>query len=238
MAKNAMAKKKKKRKEHLPSAVAEVKAEVTKADEASRRHRDVEAEEAAPDQRRYARFAVEGRTKGQVDASCDALILNISLGGALIEHSHVVRPGTISTLDLDFGGDTLRLDCRVVRSVVHREEVLPYGGRDLVYHTGLAFIDVTDETRQRIGDYIHSILEQGKATPTDGDSTHRSPTDGDRAISLKETYGDHDGSSRPVKYEVVIRLDNGDHIEGRFADKDNAVQFLYTYRPPRLKPGQ
>lgn len=260
-----MRKRKKRRKgqEDLPPAGGEVEAGVTAADEASPLQSEVMPEKAAPDERRYARFSVEGRTKGQVAAFCDALILNISLGGALIEHTHVVRPGTLSTLDLDLLGDTMRLTCRVVRSVVHRQEMRPYGGRELIYHTGLEFLNVTEEAQQRIGDYIQSILEQGKAMPTDGRSVPRRyicekckgsyevgdsevrpvsigpqerPFDVEQAFSLNETYSDHSFLNPVLKYEVGIRYDNGDRIEGRFADKENAIQFLRTYQPPGFKP--
>ena len=260
-----MAKRKKRRKsqEDLAPAGGEVKVDVTAADEGSPLQSEVVAEGSTPDLRRYARFSVEGRTKGQVAAFCDALILNISLGGALIEHTQVVRPGTLSTLDLDLLGHTLMLTCRVVRSVVHRQEIQPYGGRELIYHTGLEFLNVSDDTRQRIGDYIHSVLEEGKAMPTDGRSVPRGyicekckksfemgdsevrpvaiepqelSSDVEQAFSLNETYSDHSFLNPVLKYEVGIRYDNGDRIEGRFADKDNAIQFLRTYQPPGLKP--
>lgn len=260
-----MAKRKKRRKgrEDLSSDGGEVKVDMTAADEASSPQSEVVAEKGVSDQRRYARFAVEGRTKGQVAAFCDALILNISLGGALIEHTQVVRPGTLSTLDLDLLGHTLTLTCRVVRSVVHRQEVQPYGGRELIYHTGLEFLNVTDEVQQRIGDYIQSILEQGKTMPTDGRSVSRGyicekckksfevgdsevrplsiepqerPSNLEQAFSPNETYSGHSFLNPVLKYEVGIRYDNGDRIEGRFTDKDNAIEFLRTYRPPGVKP--
>ncbi|MFQ5656990.1 MAG: PilZ domain-containing protein, partial [Candidatus Methylomirabilales bacterium] len=124
-------------------------------------HFTVEDEESqtGPDRRQYARFTVGGRTKGRVTASSDALVLDISLGGAKIEHAQVVRPGTLSFLDLELQGKKVRLRCRVIRSVVHRAEVQPDGERELVYHTGLQFIDPSDELRQLIGDYIQSVIK-------------------------------------------------------------------------------
>ncbi|MFQ5847232.1 MAG: PilZ domain-containing protein [Candidatus Methylomirabilales bacterium] len=112
--------------------------------------------------RQYARFAVEGRTKGRVIAVCDALILDISIGGSLIEHSHVVRPGTISSLDLDLLGKRVSVRCRVARSIVHRSEVQPDGERELIFHTGLEFLETSDETRGLIGEYIQSIVCDGR----------------------------------------------------------------------------
>lgn len=119
------------------------------------------AKRAAQDRRQYARFVVGGRTKGRVTAIYDAQILDISPGGSLIEHSQVVRPGTLSCLDLDLLGKRMSLKCRVARSVVHRTEIQPDGDKELIYHTGLEFLDRSDETRKMIIDYIQSIIEDG-----------------------------------------------------------------------------
>ncbi|MFQ5960191.1 MAG: PilZ domain-containing protein [Candidatus Methylomirabilales bacterium] len=119
------------------------------------------AERAARDRRQHARFVVGGRTKGRVTAIYDARILDISPGGSLIEHSQVVRPGTLSCLDLELLGKRMSLKCRVARSVVHRSEVQPDGDNELIYHTGLEFLDRSDETRKLIIDYIQSIIEDG-----------------------------------------------------------------------------
>ncbi len=112
--------------------------------------------------RQYARFVVGGKTRGRVTAVCDAVILNISVGGSLIEHSNVVRPGTISLLDLDLLGKRLSLKCRVARSVVARTETQPDGERELIFHTGLEFLGLSDETRKVISHYIQSIICDGK----------------------------------------------------------------------------
>lgn len=115
----------------------------------------------AADRRQHARFVVGGRTKGRVTAIYDARILDISPGGSLIEHADVVRPGTLSSLDLDLLGKRMSLKCRVARSVVHRSEVQPDGDRQLIYRTGLEFLDRSDETRKMIIDYIQSVIEDG-----------------------------------------------------------------------------
>lgn len=45
--------------------------------------------------RRHPRFEVEGRIKGRVTGLHDASLVNISLGGVLVEHIQVVQPGTV-----------------------------------------------------------------------------------------------------------------------------------------------
>jgi hypothetical protein len=110
--------------------------------------------------RQYARFFVGGKAKGRVTAIYDAVVLNLSVGGSLIEHAHVVRPGTLSSLDLDLFGKRLRLKCRVARSVVHGSNVLPTGERELIYRTGLEFLELSEATRQMIGRYIQSMAKE------------------------------------------------------------------------------
>lgn len=107
--------------------------------------------------RQFARFFVGGKAKGRVTAIYDAVVLNLSIGGSLIEHAHVVRPGTLSSLDLDLFGKRLRVKCRVARSVVHGSHVLPTGERELIYRTGLEFLELSETTRQMIGRYIQSM---------------------------------------------------------------------------------
>lgn len=114
--------------------------------------------DAQQDRRKHPRVRVAGKTKGRVTAIYDAILLDISLGGALVEHSEPVRPGTLSSLDLDLQGMRVRLRCRVVRSRVSRPEMQPDGERALIYHTGLEFIDPSDETRQALNDFIQSMI--------------------------------------------------------------------------------
>lgn len=142
--------------------IIEHEAPVIAQDEASLPIREVaEEEEETLGRRKHARFAVKGGAKGRVAVVWDAVLLNISLGGALIEHANVVRPGTPSSLELELQGQKIRLRCRVARSVAERIHVQPDGERELVYQTGLQFVDPSDETLQVLGDYIDAL---GKGT--------------------------------------------------------------------------
>ncbi|MFQ5803828.1 MAG: PilZ domain-containing protein [Candidatus Methylomirabilales bacterium] len=119
------------------------------------------------ERRHFPRVIVGCRTKGRVTAIYDASLVDISHGGVLIEHVQVVRPGTISSLDLDLYGKRLNLRCRVARSVVHRTEIQPDGEQTLIYHTGMEFVDLPEETRQVICHYIQSIIEDGNGAGDD-----------------------------------------------------------------------
>ena len=118
------------------------------------------------DKRSCPRVMVGGETKGRVSSSDDALLLNISLGGVLIEHVQPLRPGTLTPLDVELQGNRLKVQCRVVRSVVHRIGLQPDGERALIYHTGLAFVDLSDDARQVISQYVHSMSQDGSESGT------------------------------------------------------------------------
>ncbi|HET7854569.1 MAG TPA: PilZ domain-containing protein [Candidatus Methylomirabilis sp.] len=142
------------RAQEAAEAPPEVETVLTPEEEAALRDQE------AATRRQYARFRVGGKTKGRVTAIYDAVVVNISIGGSLIEHAHVVRPGTLSSLDLDILGKRLRLKCRVARSVVHGSQVLPTGERELIYRTGLEFLEMSDAIRQMIGRYIQSMVNE------------------------------------------------------------------------------
>jgi hypothetical protein len=68
----------------------------------------------AADRRQNVRFFVAEKTKGRVTSAYEALLMNISRRGALIEHDDVVRPGCTSSLELELNGSRVKLKSRVV----------------------------------------------------------------------------------------------------------------------------
>jgi len=119
----------------------------------------VAAHRSGSDRRRYPRFVIGGRAKGRVTSVYEASLLDISLGGVLIEHAQIVRPGTLSYLILRLKGREMSLRCRVIRSMVHRLEAASAGERLLIYQTGLEFVEPSGETQQLLSDYIASTTE-------------------------------------------------------------------------------
>lgn len=107
------------------------------------------------DRRRYARWAVGGQLEGRITATRKrAHVVDISRGGALIEHVNIVSPQTISFVTLFFPGNDLRLKCRAVRSQARRYEVRPNGERGWVYRTGLQFLEVPGASPRVIEQYL------------------------------------------------------------------------------------
>lgn len=99
------------------------------------------------DRRRYPRLVANDTTKGRLRGIGETPILNISLQGTQIEHAEIIRPGTVLDLVLPLAGREMRLRCRVVWSAIHRAEMRPDGEQELIFRTGLAFLDLSEKTR-------------------------------------------------------------------------------------------
>ncbi len=117
-------------------------------------------EQAKRDRRTHVRWVVGGRAAGRISAIHEATIIDISLGGALIEHTSMVSVGTTSPLILTIHGREVILKCRVVRSAVHRFEVRPDGERELIRRTGVEFLDISEDVQHLLGEYITSLREE------------------------------------------------------------------------------
>jgi hypothetical protein len=112
--------------------------------------------QAEPDRRFHARWEVPG-TETWIGPHYEASLLNISKGGALVEHSHRVRPGTVLLLTLSVPEHKITLRCRVVRSSEHRYEVRPTGEREHVYRTGLQFLGIPEDSLLLLEKYVGSL---------------------------------------------------------------------------------
>ncbi len=87
-------------------------------------------------------------TKGRINGIGEVSVLNLSLGGALIEHAEVIRPDTIHHLVLTLAGRQTRVRCRVIWSAIYRAEVQPDGEQELIFRTGVEFLGSSDETQR------------------------------------------------------------------------------------------
>ena len=56
------------------------------------------------------------------------------------------------------------------------------------------------------------------------------------AISFVENYDETAPAGPLVKYEVLIRYDNGDKIDGEFQDKAATIEFLEAYQNGNWTP--
>lgn len=114
-------------------------------------------------QRRHRRWRVWG-PEGRIAPNHGASFLNISQGGALIEHLHPVQPGSLVVLTILVDEREVRLKCRVVRSEVQSYEVWPKRKKVFVHRTGLEFLGLSETSMGLISKYIDSLREEDKAT--------------------------------------------------------------------------
>lgn len=94
------------------------------------------------ERRRYPRWVIAGRFVARLTPIHDAILIDLSPTGALVEHLDRVPPGTTVFLTLSFlenGKKKMGLRCKVVRSTAHRSEVGSNGQRDVIYRSGLEF---------------------------------------------------------------------------------------------------
>jgi hypothetical protein len=86
----------------------------------------------------------------------NALILDIGIGGAFLEHYGVVAPGYQFSLRFRWQGEDIDLLCEVARTEIVRE---PAGdGKSTVSHTGLRFVTLTEESTARLQDLIATFV--------------------------------------------------------------------------------
>jgi hypothetical protein len=111
-------------------------------------------EQAKSDRRRLPRWRGSGWLSGWIGDATKVSVVDISMGGVLIEHSDIFPPCTVCILTLSLCGARVSVKCRVVRSVPYRYEDSSIGERNYVYRTGLALVDVSEASEQLIGEYI------------------------------------------------------------------------------------
>lgn len=112
------------------------------------------------DNQRHPRWRVGERVEGWVSPNHKVSLLDLSLGGTLIEHSSLLLPGTLAFLTLSLPEQDVSLPCRVVRSMSHRFEVYPSGEQSRTYRTGLKFLALSEESQRLLTQYIDLVTER------------------------------------------------------------------------------
>lgn len=88
--------------------------------------------------------------------TANALILDIGIAGAFLEHFGTVEAGEHFPLTFRWQGEDVTFQCEAVRSIVVR---LPAGdGKSIASHTGVRFIEGSAEGRLRLQDLITTFV--------------------------------------------------------------------------------
>ncbi len=93
------------------------------------------------ERRRAVRHPVPGRVEGTVTAEIATALVDVSATGALVEHLHVMRPGYQYRVRFVAPETAVDLTCRAVHSFIVRTQPPGEEEAELVYRTGLEFIE-------------------------------------------------------------------------------------------------
>ncbi len=86
-----------------------------------------------------------------------------------------------------------------------------------------------DNLEKAVSRFIESI----SVLPLHGASSTLSSVE--QAIDFIESYQTKNGDLPILKYEIIVRYNNKDKVEGIFNSKDSAIEFLESYAAPKPK---
>jgi hypothetical protein len=107
------------------------------------------------DRREFQRLKLSKPILGTIRSE-NALILDVGLAGAFLEHYGTAEPGERFTLSFRWQGQDVQFGCEVARSTVVRD---PGGdGKSLVSHTGVKFVQAFGDADQQLQDLITTFV--------------------------------------------------------------------------------
>jgi hypothetical protein len=108
----------------------------------------------ASDRREFHRLHLAKPILGLLDGQ-NALILDIGVGGAFIEHYGTLTTGAPFQLSFRWKGEDVEFECEAARS----EAVRTGGdGLSIVSHTGARFVDASAESTARLNDMMATFV--------------------------------------------------------------------------------
>ncbi|NWF52403.1 MAG: PilZ domain-containing protein [Nitrospirae bacterium] len=107
------------------------------------------------ERRRYKRFKIEGMgIDGKMLFAKNVKILDMSVGGMLVETDKRLNPGSEHILKLKYKDKSIPIKSVVVWCLLGKSEKNPSGEVIPIYHAGMEFVNVTDEMRRKIARFI------------------------------------------------------------------------------------
>ena len=124
------------------------------------------------DRREFQRLKLSKPILAQIDDD-NALILDIGMAGAFLEHYGVVEPGERFRLKFRWQSEEIELLSEVVRTIVVRK---PAGdGQSSVSHSGVQFVEQSEQSAARLHDlmssFVGKVLEAQRANAAGDEST-------------------------------------------------------------------
>ena len=106
--------------------------------------------------RRYARLTLKEPMRDPRSEQHEVRILELSLGGARVEHTTILRPGGAHRLHLPLGNRPVAIQCLVVWSEAKGRAKGEPRGAALRFHSGLEFRNLTPEVQALLTAYLQA----------------------------------------------------------------------------------
>lgn len=104
--------------------------------------------------RKHARITFSEPVTGAVTSSHDVHILDLSLGGARVEHTIILRPGNSCYLRLPLDERSLTVNCRIMWSRAVGRTPGEQSGTGLLFQSGVQFGSLSREAQATLEAYL------------------------------------------------------------------------------------
>jgi len=107
-----------------------------------------------PVRRKHARLTFSEPVAGAVTSSHDVHVLDLSLEGARVEHTIILRPGSSCYLRLPLDERVVTVNCRVVWSRAVGRAPGEQSGTGLLFQSGVEFGSLSREAQAVLQGYL------------------------------------------------------------------------------------
>jgi len=114
----------------------------------------------ASERRRADRVRLPSRSPAQLQL-LDVILIDLSMSGALIEHTQPVRPGEIYHFSFAVDGHQVQVLARAMRVFASHRVAVTGGERQVVYRSGVEFVGVEKAVADVISSYIGELQHRG-----------------------------------------------------------------------------
>jgi hypothetical protein len=125
------------------------------------------------DRRQFQRLKLARPILATVDGA-NALLLDVGIAGAFVEHQGRRQPGAHFTLSFRWQGEELQFECEVVRTKIVKPSA---DSTAVIAHSGVRFVDASadanDKLRKMMATFVGRVLDAQRANAS-GD--HKSET--------------------------------------------------------------
>ena len=112
------------------------------------------------ERRRAPRVRIEEGSPAQLQLK-EVYLLDLSLSGALVEHSEPINLGEVYRLTFPVEGGEVQVLARAIREFASHRITMEGGERRIVYRTGMEFIGLEKGPSDLISAYVERLLKQG-----------------------------------------------------------------------------